>query len=366
MSDPGDTAGGPRKTTELAGHGAAERILLESWNSGRMPHAWLIAGRQGIGKATLAYRMARFALAQGAGQGGGLFGDGTMAADSLAVDPASPVSLQVAAGGHPDLLTIERSISPTTKKLRGEIVVEDVRRLGAFLALTAASGGWRVVVVDTADEMNRNAANALLKGLEEPPARTLFLLVSHAPGRLLPTIRSRCRTLQLSPLRESAVIELLGRMAPELDPGSAAALARLSQGSIGEALALAEAGGLDLYREMVGLLSGLDRLDIKAVHGLGGRLGRPGAEASFQMLARLVDRWLSEMMLGQARGRMAPEIVVGEEEAARRLWARGGLANWLEVWEKVTRLFAQADRANLDRKQVVISAFLMLEAAARG
>ena len=357
----------PRKTMELVGHEAAERILLDSWNSGRMPHAWLIAGRHGIGKATLAYRMARFALGQGAQpQGGSLFGDAPMAADSLSVDAESRVCQQVNAGGHPDLLTIERSVNPNTKKLRNEIAVDDVRRLSSFLSLTAAAGAWRVVIVDRADEMNRNAANALLKGLEEPPSNTLFLLVCDAPGRLLPTIRSRCRSLTLQPLPDATVIDLLARHAPDLPAADAAALARLAQGSIGEALALAEAGGLELYREMVGLFARLDRLDIKAVHGLGAKLARPGAEESFQMLARLVDRWLAGMMLGQSRGAPPPDVVEGEGEAARRLWARGGLANWLEVWEKVTRLFSQANRANLDRKQVVISAFLMLEAAARG
>jgi DNA polymerase-3 subunit delta' len=361
----------PRRTMELSGHQAAERVLLDSWNSGRMPHAWLLAGPRGIGKATLAYRVARFALSQQAGQGAGLFGDAPMAADSLAIDPEHRVRAQINAGGHPDMLTIERSINPKTKKLRSEIVVEDVKRLSSFLSLTTSAGEWRVVIVDAADEMNRNAANALLKGLEEPPASTLFLLVSHAPGRLLPTIRSRCRMLNLSPLPEPTVIELLTRHAPELPAVDALALARLAEGSIGEALALAEAGGLELYREMVGLFAQLDRLDIKAIHGLGTRMGRAGAEESFRTLAGLVDRWLSGMLLDHARGSRAsdpgaPEIVDGEGETARRLWARGGLANWLEVWEKVARLFSQAERANLDRKQVVISAFLMLEAAVRG
>ena len=357
---------GPRGTMQLVGHGAAEKTLLDSWNAGRMPHAWLIAGRRGIGKATLAYRVARFVLSQGSGQGGGLFGEEPMAADGLAVDVSLPVCAQVNAGGHPDMMTIERSINPNTNKLRTEIAVDDVVRLSSFLSLTTAAGEWRVVIVDAADEMNRNAANALLKGLEEPPANSLFLLVSHTPGRLLSTIRSRCRTVALSPLPDSTVIELLARHAPDLPAADAGALARLAQGSIGEALMLAEAGGLELYRDMVGLFAQLERLDIKAVHGLGARLGRPGAEDSFRMLARLVDRWLAGMLLGQARGAMAPEIIDGEGETARRLWARGGLANWLEVWEKVTRLFTQADRANLDRKQVVISAFLILEAAARG
>ena len=356
----------PRKTMELFGHEVAEKTLLDSWNSGRMPHAWLIAGRHGIGKATLAYRVARYVLSQGAGQGTGLFGEDPMATGSLAVDPAHPVCRQINASGHPDMLTIERSINPNTKKLRGEIVVDDVKRLSSFLSLTTAAGEWRVVIVDAADEMNRNAANALLKGLEEPPAKTLFLLLGHAPGRLLPTIRSRCRMLNLSPLPEATVVELLARHAPDLPAADARDLARLAQGSIGEALALANAGGLELYREMVTLFAQLDRLDIKAVHALGTKMGRAGADESFRTLARLVDRWLAGMLLGQSRGLMAPEIVEGEGETARRLWARGGLANWLEVWEKVTRLFSQADSANLDRKQIVISAFLTMEAAARG
>jgi DNA polymerase-3 subunit delta' len=199
---------------ELFGHETAEKTLLDSWNSGRMPHAWLIAGRRGIGKATLAYRVARFALSQGAEQGGGLFGEDPVVAGNLAVDPAHPVCRQINASGHPDMTTIERSINPTTKKLRGEIVVDDVKRLSSFLSLTTAAGEWRVVIVDAADEMNRNAANALLKGLEEPPANTLFLLLAHAPGRLLPTIRSRCRVLSLSPLPEATVVELLARHAP--------------------------------------------------------------------------------------------------------------------------------------------------------
>lgn len=359
-------ANNPRGTMRLVGHETAEKALLESWNSGRMPHAWLITGRRGIGKATLAYRVARFVLAQESGRAGGLFGEEPLAADSLAVDASHRVCAQINAGGHPDMFTIERSINPNTKKPRTEIVVDDVARLSYFLSLTTAAGDWRVVVVDAADEMNRNAANALLKGLEEPPANTLFLLVSHAPGRLLRTIRSRCRALALSPLSDATVIDLLARHAPDLPAADAGPLARLAQGSLGEALTLAEGGGLELYRDMVGLFARLDRLDIKAVHGLGAKLGRPGAEDSFRTLARLVDRWLAGMLLGQARGVMPNDIVDGEGETARWLCTRGGLANWLAVWEKVGSLFSQADRANLDRKQVVISAFLMLEAAARG
>ncbi len=354
----------PRQTMALLGHDAAERVFLDAWNARRMHHAWLLAGPHGIGKATLAFRIARFVLSGGGEAGAGLF-DAPIS-DDLAVPEDHPVSRQVASGGHPDLLTVERSVNPKTGKLRGEITVDDVRRLSSFLALTTAAGAWRVAIVDVADEMNRNAANALLKGLEEPPTQTLFLLVSHRPGRLLPTIRSRCRLLNLSALSEDSVAALLSNLAADVSADEAAAIARLSDGSIGQALALADTGGLELYRELVGLLAQGAGLDIRAVHALGGKVGRAGAEASFDMLGQLIDRWLAGMILGRARGAMASDVVAGEGAAATELWARSNLANWLEVWEKVARLFSQASSANLDRKQVVINAFLTLQAAARG
>lgn len=355
----------PRLAQRLLGHDAAEKTFLRAWTSGRVHHAWLLTGPQGIGKATLAYRIARFALARGAVSAGGLFGE-EPAPESLEIPAEHPVFRRVASGGHSDLLTVERSVNSKTGKLRGEIVVDDVRRLSSFLALTTGEGQWRVVVVDVADEMNRSAANALLKGLEEPPPRTLFLLVSHMPGRLLPTIRSRCRNLALSPLAEQTVAALLAEARPELGPDDTADLARLSDGSVGQALGLADAGGLDLYRALVGLLSRLDRIDVRAVHSLGDKLGRAGAEDSFALFGRLLDRWLSDMILNQVRGRKPREVVSGEANLAQSLVVRGSLAKWLEVWENVTRLFSQAESASLDRKQVVVSAFLTLEQAARG
>src|SRR5215216_727506 len=155
------------------------------------------------------------------------------AEDGLAVPPQSGVFRRVASGGHADLLTIERAYDPRRRRLRGEIVVDDTREIAAFMRLTAAEGGWRVVVVDGADEMNRSAANALLKILEEPPRHALLLLVAHSPGRLLPTIRSRCRRFPMPPLPEATVAELLARYRPELDHAAAAAITALAEGSIG-------------------------------------------------------------------------------------------------------------------------------------
>lgn len=356
-TEPDEWPPAPRKNRKLSGHETAEQTLLGAWNSGRMPHAWLISGPRGVGKATLAYRVARFVLAEAAGAaGGGLFGE--TAPDGLAVAADHPVARRVDSGGHSDLLTVTRSPDPKSGKLRSGIVVDDVRRLGSFLALTTGEGSWRVVIVDAADELNRSAANALLKRLEEPPARTLFLLVAHMPGRLLPTIRSRCRALALAPLPEDTMVDLLAAYAPDMASADARALAQLSDGSIGEALTLAAGDGLDLSREVDRLMGALRPLDVVAVHALGDKVGRAGAEDSFLTLGRLVERSLAGRILRLARGEGA-----GQGAASA---GGGGLAKWLEVWENVGRLFVQAGSINLNRKQVVVSAFLALEAAARG
>ncbi|MTJ80513.1 MAG: DNA polymerase III subunit delta' [Telmatospirillum sp.] len=341
----------PRTTTDLLGHDEGETTFLDAWQSGRLAHAWLICGPRGIGKATLAYRIARFVLS--GGQGGGLFGDAGL---SIAAD--HPVVRRIASGGHADLKVIERSWADDNKtRLKAEIPVDDVRGIGEFLALTPAEGGWRVVLVDAVDELNRSGANAILKILEEPPKNALLLLVSHSPGRLLPTIRSRCRRLVLQPLSEAVVTTLLRRHQPDLSDGDAAAVARLAQGSIGRALALTEQGGLDLYREMVGLLSGLPRLDVARLHAFGDKIGK--GDDGFRTFTELFSGWLAAAATARDDG--PGDIVAGETAVRRRMLDSAGLERWVKVWEKTTHLFGRAEAVNLDRKLVVINAFLALE-----
>jgi DNA polymerase-3 subunit delta' len=351
----------PKANPDLFGHQEAERQLLEGWNSGRLAHAWLISGPRGIGKATLAYRFARFALA-GGGEGGGLFGGGP---ENLAVSPEHPVFRRVVSGGHADLKIIERGLTDKGKR-RGEIVVDDVRDVGNFLSLTPAEGGWRVVVVDAADEMNRSAANALLKVLEEPPPRALLLLVCHAPGRLLPTIRSRCRRLEMKPLAEADAVKLITRAHPELAFDEAETLARLAEGSAGRAIALAEEGGLTLYREVMKLLATLPDLDITALHAFGERLGKAGAEDAFRTGGELLTDWLARMIRSGGLGQLPRETVPGEAETARRLLSAASLDRWVEVWEKSRRVLAKAEAAHLDRKQAVLVVFSSIGRAAAG
>lgn len=353
----------PRETAELQGHAQAEKALLDAWNSGKMAHAWLLCGPKGIGKATLAYRFARFVLA-GGGDGGGLFGD---APASLEIRPDHPVFRRVAAQGHADLQAVERGWADDKKvKLKTEIVVEDVRGIGHFLSLTPAEGGWRVVIIDSADEMNRNAANAVLKVLEEPPRNALMLLVSHSPGRLLPTIRSRCRRLMLQPLGEGVVADLLTRQRPELASAEVDALARLGEGSLGKALALADEGGLDLYRELLNLLQALPKLDVPALHAFGDKVARPENDGSFRTVTELMVWWLARLIrVGGTNGAGAVEVVPGEGALMGRLLAAASLEQWLEVWEKISTLFARTEAVHLDRKQAVLGAFMAVERLAR-
>ncbi len=349
----------PRANPALIGHEAAEALLCDAFRRGRLAHAWLLAGPRGIGKATLAYRFARFVLAGETGGDLGLDGD-----SSLALDETDPVFRRVAAGGHGALLTVEPAYDDRRKRLRDEIVVADVRAVGNFLRLTAGEGNARIVIVDAADQLNRSAANALLKSLEEPPSNALFLLVCHNPGSLLPTVRSRCRRLSLRPLDDAALAEFLARFRPELDPGQRAALARLARGSPGRALRLADAGGLDLYGAMVEVLAREGPARVAALHALADRVGR-GAEAgaTFDALMDALADWLARMVRNAALGRSGEdELIAGEAALAARLAAGGDLAHWTEVWEKIRRLAGQARQANLDRRQVLVAAFGAIEA----
>jgi DNA polymerase III subunit delta' len=365
----------PRRNPDLLGHESAERQFLAAWQAGRVPHAWLITGPEGIGKATLAYRIARFVLSGGGEQGGaGLFGSAPPPEETLLrIEPGHPVFRRVASGGHADLMSLERSFAgtddddkdPRDRKRKTVIGIDEVREAGAFLRLTPAEGGWRVLIVDSADEMNPNAANGILKMLEEPPKRALILLISHAPSRLLPTIRSRCCALRLAPLADDTVATLIGRYRADIAAEDAAGLVRLGEGSVGRALALAEEGALDLYRDIVALLTQLPRPDTAALHAFGDRLGRQGAESAFRTAGALIAWWIGRMIRDGAAGLDTPPVVPEEAGCAARLLAASGVDRWLEVWDKITRLLDQTDRLHLDRKQVVLNVFAELGSAAR-
>ncbi len=355
--DPDDNPHLPRRNPDLYGHEAAETTVVSAWEAGRFPHAWLICGPQGIGKATLAYRIARWVLAGGqADQGGGMFGD---APRSLYMPPEAGTFRRIVSGGHSDFRALE---PPEGKAI---IPVDDVRAVLNFIHQTPAESAWKAIVVDSADALSIAGANAILKVLEEPPPHTLFVLVSHAPGRLLPTIRSRCRKLMLSPLSDATMMRLLAKHAPQINETDQRLLVQLGGGSIGTALDYAEAGGIDLYRAAMVLLSDPARPDAKQLYGLADMLSAKGADQAYSAFRMMLDWWMKRAIRAQATG-VRPPVILAEEERALNRWdALGGLETSMQLWEKLTGLLAQSDNpANLDKRQLIVSAFLEIQKAA--
>jgi DNA polymerase-3 subunit delta' len=330
----------PRANPTLLGHDEAEATLLDALRAGRMHHAWLITGPEGIGKATLAFRFARRLLA------------GNPAQDSLALDPADPVFRRVAAGSHADLLTVERGFNEKTKRMRTQIAVEDVRKITNFMSLTPAEGGWRVVVVDGAEELNPASANALLKVLEEPPPRAILLLVCSAPGRLLPTIRSRCRRLRLTTLDDARMAELLTQYLPKLDADDRGRLATLAEGSPGRALLLAEDEGLTLAALVDKVLGSLPNLPPTRGYEIADALGR--SETGFSTFMDLLRAGIASAVRESVRGRADPE--------QERLVGLRPLDAWGEVWESLTRIQNETERFALDKRQAIVAGLGLLNA----
>lgn len=331
----------PRERHVLFGHREAEGTLLQAYRGPRMHHAWLIGGPEGIGKATLAYRFARFVLAHPE--------PGLIRPDQadLAVAEDHPVSRRIVAGAHPDLLALRRIAEAGKDRIPQDIAVSLVREIVRFFGSTAGEGGWRICIVDSADELNRHGANALLKLLEEPPARSLFLIVSHLPGALLPTIRSRCRTLTLSPLTEDEIVRGLGSFEDLSVPADEArAVARLADGSLRRALQLAEGGQSAFAAEIGNALRTLPDVDPRATHAIGDRLARRDDQA-LDLFLRLVFDHLAATVRGHA--------------------AAGGrrLAPHAEVWEKVETAAAEVRTFNLERKPFAFQVFGWLAGAGR-
>jgi DNA polymerase-3 subunit delta' len=328
----------PRANPILLGHEDAEATMLDALRTGRMHHAWLITGPEGVGKATLAYRFARRLLA------------GRSDDDTLALDPADPVFRRVAAASHADLLTIERAYDEKRKRMKTQIAVDDVRRINGFMSLTPAEGGWRVVVVDGAEELNQNSANALLKVLEEPPPRAILVLVCSAAGRLLPTIRSRCRRLRLSPLADGPVARLLAQYLPELGADERGRLVTLAEGSPGRALTLANDAGLAVAAMVDKLLADMPDIPLSRGYEIADALGR--GETGFSMFMDLMRAGLAAAVRETVRGRADPD--------QQRLVALRPLDAWGDLWQGLTKLQDDTERFALDKRQAIVAGIGML------
>lgn len=325
----------PRDVYDLEALGAAEGAFLDALARGRLHHAWLLVGPEGVGKATLAYRMARRLLGARPDPSRGLLG----------ASPSDVVSRQVAARSHPDLMVLERVTDDG--KARKAIPVDEARRLPEFFANSPATSPYRVAIIDAADDLNVNAANAVLKTLEEPPARGVILLVSHAPGKLLPTIRSRCRRLVVA----APGVEVATRMVEQragLDHRDAERLAGMAQGAPGKALQLAACGALGMDDAAGQILQGLPAIDEGALLAMADTFRGSDGAARFELL---FDRLADQVHA------MTTRLATTGSSAA--------LDRWAVVWERLSRWPGEAEAVNLDRADVFWSAISDLRAAAR-
>ncbi len=343
----------PREIDRVFGHEATLREFADAFESGRMHHAWLLVGPEGIGKATLAYSLARWVLAEG-DQG------------REAIDRDHPVFRKVAALSHPNLLLIRRSWNDKSKRYSQWIGVEEVRRLRAFLGHSAGEGAWRVIIIDRADELNQNAANALLKALEEPPARTVFLLISSAEGRLPVTIRSRARILRVTALGEAdlekAVKAALARDGHEADAETLATALALSQGSVRRALELVSSEGIELYGEIAAALAALPDLEGMRLHRTVERLAGSTDTERLDLYLALLLGLIERLIRFAATGEGATQQ---EQRLASGLISPANLANWAEAWEAISEARAEVFALNLDRSLLVLETWFRLQAIAR-
>lgn len=343
----------PRHTAEIFGHEEAERLLLADFNRDKLPGAYLFSGPKGIGKASMAYRFARFLLAtpMPGTSDGGLFGEALppILPATLSIDPQHPVARRIASRGHMNLLAIERSIDEKTKKLRGEIVVEDVRKIGNFLSKSAAEEGWRIVIIDTADEMNNNAANAILKWLEEPPERALFLLVASQPGALLPTIRSRCRTVTFRPPSQEGFSRIVSATLGEMEASEMEHLYFLSGGAPGWALTLQENGIVKIYEDLLELYQ--QEASPLAFEAFAEQVTAKKKDSRFSDIAAM----LLAIVAGVIRHHEGMDAQTPEQEQRvfARLAAKKPLDYWLNLWEKSASLLSDTQRVHLDQRGAV-------------
>lgn len=358
LPEPDAVAGAPhpRHAGQVFGQSHAEAAFLEAFNGGRMHHAWLISGPKGVGKATLAWQIARFLLTQ---EGESLFGP----PGDLAVDPSAPVIARMAALAEPRLLLCRRPYDLKTKRLKTAITIDEVRKLKGFFNLSAADGGWRVAIVDAADELNSAAANGLLKILEEPPEKVVILLVAHQPSKLLPTIRSRCRSLRCDTLAEADMGKVLAQVghSGSMSP----ALAMLSGGAPGQAIRLLADDGLKLYGQIIGLIGTAPGLDRGLALALADKCAARGNESTYALMIELITLALVRLARHGA-GMPMIEAANGELTLAEKLSATAHQSRiWANLQQEISAKTTHARAVNLDPAQVILDMFIQIDKAAR-
>ena len=322
----------PANCRKVMGHDETISKFLELYRNGRIHHAYLVTGPRGIGKASLCLRFAshvfRFEDPQ------------TSPVTLMPVEEGDPIDGMIASRSHPNLLHMARPWDDKAKRFKTQLTVDEVRRTVSFFGTSKGMEGWRVAIVDSADDLNTNAANALLKILEEPPEKTLFFVLSHSPAKVLPTIRSRCLHMPLKPLPEDKILEIMNHL--DLLEGVSAAdqqfLAGISNGSVRNCIQLIHEDGLELYQNLEKLLGGNDWVNI---HALAEKVTGRGQEERYKLLFQFALQFLEARATGRSGDNSSISV----------------LARWAEVWEKTKNSVRTADAYNLDKKQIILNLF---------
>ncbi len=333
----------PRRAAQCLGHAAAEERFLETYNAGRLHHAWLLTGLKGVGKATFAYRAARFLLADAKDEAGGLFG-AAAPPTSLDRSPDDPGVHRVAAGSHADLFTLE------PERPGRPIAAEAARGLPSFLQLTAGEGAWRVVIIDAADDLNRTSANILLKQIEEPPRQTVLFLVSHSPGQLLPTIRSRCARLAFQPLLDESVARILAERRPEADSDAIAAAVALAGGAAGRGLALLDGDGAAIVTALGRALDGRRGDGLLLAEAFAGQVAR--APFHYDLASETLMAWIAAA--SRPPSAPPPPGLTPDLERSARISAGLGPKPWIDLYAHAQVRFERVKAVNLDPAQTLV------------
>lgn len=363
--DEGEKLTEPQSMSFCLGHDDQEKLFIDLFEKGSMPHAMIFAGTQGIGKSTMAFRLARFLLRNGKENlnQDSLFGGDDTAHDvsSLDVPADDPVFARIASGGHSDFLYIARNYDASKGKWDANLKVEALRKIEPFLRKTSSDGGWRIVIVDDADTMNRNAQNAILKILEEPPANVLIILITHRPGMLIPTIRSRTRFIQFSPLSDEVLKELLSKQSDHTVPylDQMEILSSISEGSIGKAINFIEDGGFDGLSQILDLLDDGPNWNWVKIHQFSSSISSPSQDKEYRMFAELLQWVFRQMLFTKARrGQSLPSFL--QRDALINIMDNRPIENLISITDGLKNHFDRVEFSNLDRRDAVRGCFLVI------
>ena len=360
----------PKAAETLFGHQVAEQEFINCFKSGKLHHGWLITGAKGIGKATFAWRIAKFLLTQpiAGSEPNGLFDNsGENQNSELDENRKKAIVARILAESEPRLSVIRKSFDEKRKTFRSSIRVDEIRHLKSFFSLSVSDGGSRVAIIDCAEDMNLNAANALLKTLEEPPKDTVFLLISHNPQSLLPTLKSRCRQLRLSSLTESDLKSALKQINLTIPENDSEIYSLLGSGSVGNSIRLIEHDGASLYRNLLSLLNQLPNLNSfeleKFIRTVSSNKSRGRLELLVEMLNTVIARISKAGITGQSSWN---SILKVEKEVFAKLCPNPIIAKkWAELAQTQSENLKHGLAVNLDPSSLILDTFFQIEDCAR-